>query len=149
MDIAPTVGPLTHDYCTDSRFGLNHETMGARLDLYKTYYTDPKPDSNPDTNPKFDPNLKPNPNSHPHFGIVVRSKSAMHRQTSMLFWQRLSSFSLPRSKFMRLSYKTDYAFVCCSNKCSAFCNLTNVLTDAPTLNTSSDSGNDGMRIPML
>ena len=30
-------------------------TMGAQLDLYKTYYPDP----NPDTNPK----PKPNPNS--------------------------------------------------------------------------------------
>ena len=63
------------------RFGPNHYskigvwgcrrcvavTMAARLDLYKTYYPDPNP--------------KSNPNSHPHLGIVVRSKSAAHCQT--------------------------------------------------------------------
>ena len=80
IDIAPTVGPLTHDYCTDNRFGPNHYskigmwgcrrclavTMGSWLDLYKMYYPDP------------------NPNSHPYFGIGVRSKSAMNRQTDIV-----------------------------------------------------------------
>ena len=97
MDIAQTVDPLTYDYCTNSRsvnIRLLHQqsiwikpllqnrdvslcvaiTMGARLDLYKIYY--PNPDYNPHTNPKPDP--------HPHFGIVVRSKSAMHRQTDIV-----------------------------------------------------------------
>ena len=69
VDIAPTVGPLTHGYSTDSRFAPNHYskigmrgwrrcvavTMGARHNLYQTYYLDPNHDTNP--------------NAHPHFGI--------------------------------------------------------------------------------
>ena len=59
-------------------------TMGAQLNLYKPYYPDPnpKPDHNPDTNLK--PGPLPNPNSHPHFGIVVRSKSSLHHQTDIV-----------------------------------------------------------------
>ena len=89
--------------------------MRARLYLYKTYYPDlnPNPDSNPDTNPKPDPN--PNPNSHPHFRIVVRSKSAMHRQTDIVLLTVHGStifrrfFNIVWRRF--LSYKSDYAFV--------------------------------------
>ena len=111
-------------------------TMGARIDLYKTYYPDPNHnlDSNSDTNPKPDPN----PNSHRHFGIVVRSKSAMHRQTdstfdgawqyclSTLFQQCVASFSLPRCKFRRVRSRIKLTmrllrilqFDKCSNRCA-------------------------------
>ena len=170
---------LGHGYCTDSRpinAWLLHRqliwikplfqnrdvimwscpccvavTMGAQLDLYKTYY--------PNTNTNPDP--KPNPNSHPHLGIVVRSKSAMHRQTgiallmvhgSTIFrrffksvWRRFLCCVLSSG----VSHIKQTICVCCSNKSSTFCNSTKVLTDVPTLNTLSDISNDGMRIPML
>ena len=93
--------------------------MGARLNLYKTYYPkpdrNPKPDSNPDTNAKPDPNLKPNPNSQPHFGIVVRSKSAMYCQTDDAFFNSVLRRFLCRVLSLGVSYKTDYAFVAQTN----------------------------------
>ena len=129
--IASTVGPSTHDYCTDSRFGPNHyskigmwrchrcvaETMGQmtcikRITLTLTLNLTPTLTLTLNLTltinlPKFKP-----PFWNSGSVQICHAPSNWH---STLFQQCLASFSLPRSKFRRLSYKTDYAFVTQTN----------------------------------